>query len=343
MTMKKILSVVYVSSILVCGIFLLGSSTGRTGRTLKTSTQGCSCHGSSSNANVSVVITGPEVMYAGETAQYTLTITRSTQTGAGLDIAVRQGALNPVSPNIHLSNGELTHNENIAMSNGTMSVQFNYTAPPAASIDTIWSTGNATNSNALTSGDEWNWSVSKRVVIVSPLKLNLTGIIEGFWNGSTMVSDTVKTFLHNSSSPYARVDSGKIMLNTSGTGLVNFPNAAGGSYYIDIEHRNALRTWSGMPQSFTPGVTTSYDFTPAASQAYGSNMIYSMGKYVFYSGDPNHDETIDLSDIVLIFNDATVFTTGYTDTDINGDDFIDLTDITITFNNASNFVSVISP
>lgn len=140
---------------------------GITGRTLKTSTSGCSCHGNSASTTVTVAISGPDTLNTGQTGQYTLTITRSASTGAGLDIADRTGVLAPVSTNIHVSNGELTQNNNISMTGGSVSVNFSYTAPSSSTIDTIWATGLATNSNGGTSGDYWNWAPSKRVVVRS--------------------------------------------------------------------------------------------------------------------------------------------------------------------------------
>ncbi len=150
-------------------LYLYADPDGRTGRTLKTSTSGCGgCHGSSATTGVTVTINGPDSVNTGQTVQYSLTINRSTKTGAGLDIAVRSGALSPVSSTIHLASGELTHNANIPMSSGTATVQFNYTAPATVGTDTIWATGLATNSNGGSSGDEWNWAPSKRVIVKLP-------------------------------------------------------------------------------------------------------------------------------------------------------------------------------
>ncbi|RPI14170.1 MAG: T9SS C-terminal target domain-containing protein [Ignavibacteriae bacterium] len=146
---------------------------GVTGRTLKTSTSGCGgCHGSTPATDVIVTISGPDTLTTGQTGQYTLTISKASKSGAGLDIAVRSGALNAVSSNIHLSNGELTHNANISMTNGSVMVQFGYTAPSIATTDTIWATGLATNSNNNTSGDDWNWASRKRVVVRTLTAIN---------------------------------------------------------------------------------------------------------------------------------------------------------------------------
>ena len=149
-------------------IYIYGDIDGRTGRTLKTSTSGCSCHGSSVTTGVSVVLNGPDTVITGQTIQYSLTVTRSTKTAAGLDIAVRRGTLSPVSSTIHLASGELTHNDNIPFSGGTMTVQFNYVAPATAGIDTIWANGLASNSGSNSGGDEWNYAQSKRIVVKLP-------------------------------------------------------------------------------------------------------------------------------------------------------------------------------
>ncbi len=162
-------------------ILLYATESGRTGRTLKTSTAGCgSCHGTTATSDVTVSINGPDTVDVGQTIQYSLSVTKLSKTGAGLDIAVRQGALSPVSTNIHLSNGELTQNSNIPMTGGTATVQFNYIASSTPGIDTVWATGLATNSDGGTSGDDWNWSPSKRVVVRLPVGISNISIPNEF-------------------------------------------------------------------------------------------------------------------------------------------------------------------
>ncbi len=178
---------------------------------------------------------------------------------------------------------------------------------------------------------------------LNSLALNLTALIEGLWNGTAMVSDTSKVYLRNSVSPYAKVDSAVSVLNSSGNGVFCFSHAGTGSYYIVVSHRNSIDTWSKFPQSFITGVLKNYDFTTAASQAFGNNMVLKSGKYAIYSGDANKDGFVDLTDLLRIFNDSKNFVSGYVVTDINGDNFVDLSDLIIASNNASNFVSVITP
>lgn len=178
---------------------------------------------------------------------------------------------------------------------------------------------------------------------LNKLSLNLTSIIEGFWNGQTMVSDTVKVFLRSSVSPYPKVDSVKIKLNSAGNGVFCFNNAGSGSYYISITHRNSIETWSKLPQTFTIGTNKVYDFTTAAAKAYGNNLVLKLGKYCIYSADVNQNGVVDIIDISLVENDAFNFVSGYVRTDVNGNNVTDVIDLSITDNNTYNFVSKMTP
>jgi len=187
--------------------------------------------------------------------------------------------------------------------------------------------------------------VWKRAIneIVNVVRLNLTSLIEGFWNGSSMISDTTNIFLRNSTSPYAKIDSSKAKLNTSGNGLFYFNHAANGSYYIEVTHRNSIETWSMLPQSFNIDSVKNYDFTTAANKAFGNNLILKGGKYCIYSGDVNQEGSVDGSDLSLIDNASLIFLAGYNVEDVNGDQIVDGSDASICDNNAFNFVNKIVP
>jgi len=175
--------------------------------------------------------------------------------------------------------------------------------------------------------------------------LDLTLFIEGLFTPgpNTQIGDTVTVYLANSVSPYNFVDSVKAYSNSIGNSVMDFVNAPGGNYYIVVRHRNALETWGAGPVSMLPSTISFYNFTTASSQAYGNNMKQKGIKWCLYSGDVVKDGSVDLTDIIIIFNDATNFVSGYIPSDLNGDGFADLTDITIAFNNAANFVSLIRP
>ncbi|MBK7761751.1 MAG: immunoglobulin domain-containing protein [Bacteroidetes bacterium] len=87
---------------------------------------------------------------------------------------------------------------------------------------------------------------------------------------STTLTDSIQVELHQSNAPYAMVATAKVALNTNGTAIATFSSIVG-SYYIVIKHPTTVQTWSSVP--VTLGASpTSYDFTNAASKAYGDNM-----------------------------------------------------------------------
>ncbi|HMR40242.1 MAG TPA: YCF48-related protein [Ignavibacteria bacterium] len=175
------------------------------------------------------------------------------------------------------------------------------------------------------------------------ININLTVGIQGFWNGSVQVSDTVKCHLRNASAPYNEVEAVSAVLNNSGSAVFGFNSTPSGLYYIEITHRNSLETWSASPQLLSAGGTLNYNFTTAASQAYGNNIILTSGRYCDYSGDVTQEGSVDLNDVVDVNNASSVFTTGYVVQDVTGDNLVDLSDLIITFNNASLFVTSITP
>ncbi len=176
------------------------------------------------------------------------------------------------------------------------------------------------------------------------ITLNLTALIHGFYNGTTMKPDTVKVFLRQASSPYAKVDSVKILLNSSGFGTGKFSKTPNGTYYIVVTHRNGLETWSKVGgESLTQGTTVSYDFTTASSKAYGNNLVLKATKWCIYNGDINQDGVVDLTDLLLVDNDNYNFVTGYVITDTNGDTIVDLSDLSIVDGNSLNYVTKIVP
>jgi hypothetical protein len=173
--------------------------------------------------------------------------------------------------------------------------------------------------------------------------LTLTALIQGFYNGTSMVSDTVTVELHNSTTPYALVDSRKGVLNSVGGGTFSFSSAVSGTpYYIVIKHRNAVETWSSNPWAFVSGLLT-FDFTNAQGKAYGSNLVFKGTKWCLYSGDVNHDGIVDSGDLGLADNDNAAYVTGYTATDVNGDGIVDSGDLGIVANNNANYVGKIVP
>ncbi|MBK8983692.1 MAG: hypothetical protein IPM38_15585 [Ignavibacteria bacterium] len=155
--------------------------------------------------------------------------------------------------------------------------------------------------------------------------------------------DTLTVQMRNSSSPYALIESVKGVGGQGNFKTFNFNAVSNGiPYYINVTHRNSIETWSAAAQTFT-GDSLNYDFTTAATQAFGSNMILKSGMWTFYSGDVNQDGTIDITDGSLIDNDLLIFASGYLPTDLNGDGITDLSDAVFADNNSFNFIGKITP
>ncbi|MDQ3019124.1 MAG: hypothetical protein M3R36_00920 [Bacteroidota bacterium] len=180
-----------------------------------------------------------------------------------------------------------------------------------------------------------------------PTTLNITVAPEGFYNPSTLklnMRDTVTAYLRNLNAPFVKIDSAKSVIDSvTLTGAFLFNNAPSGTYYIVVKHRNCIETWSNSAVVLTSGSETTYNFTLAASKAFGNNMILKGTKYCIYSGDVNQDGTVDLTDLSLIDNDAYNFVSGYFNTDLTGDNYVDLEDLSIADNNAYNFVIKVTP
>jgi len=178
--------------------------------------------------------------------------------------------------------------------------------------------------------------------------LNLAAFIEGFYNpvSNSMVSDTVTAYLRNATSPYNKIDSAKVKLNSSGAGVFNFSNAMSSTnYYLVIRHRNSIETWSNSVVAFSSGLLT-YDFSTSANKAYGNNQKQidtSPIRFSIYNGNFDQNSFINLADVLGVYNAASSFVTGYKVSDMNGDNLTDLSDLIITSNNSNSFVIVMRP
>jgi len=191
------------------------------------------------------------------------------------------------------------------------------------------------------------WSASSVAAVAAQIKL----IMEGFYNpgtGKLNKRDTVRAYLRNITTPFAIIDSAKSVIDSvTFTGSFLFTNTPTGTYYIQTKHRNSIETWSKSGgQPYTLGSILSYDFTSAALQSYGSNMIQvnaSPLRFGVYSGDINQDGTVDASDVSEVDNDSYISLSGYVRTDVTGDNFVDATDVSIIDNNANSSVNLVRP
>lgn len=175
--------------------------------------------------------------------------------------------------------------------------------------------------------------------------LKLRVFMEGLYNEytGTTIRDTVKVNLRYATFPYSKVDSAKGLSDSAGFCSLNFRNAADNvNYYIVVNHRNGIKTWSATGKSFTSSLMN-YDFTNNKNSAYGGNLIQKGSKFCVFSGDVNKDGYIELSDLNQVYNSANDFIEGYVPEDINGDNVVELSDITLDFNNSIKFINIITP
>jgi len=176
-------------------------------------------------------------------------------------------------------------------------------------------------------------------------------LIQGFYNpeeNKLSRRDTVTMFLRKGTSPYEIVDSARSVLDSVDYfPLFDFARVnLSESYYLVIKHRNSIETWSKLPINLNSGYNYWYDFSINPNAAFGNNTIQvnnSPVRYALYSGDVNQEGTIDLADVLLVYNDASEFAAGYRNTDVTGNDITDLSDLVLTYNNANSFVSVKKP
>ncbi len=177
--------------------------------------------------------------------------------------------------------------------------------------------------------------------------------IQGFYNASTntVIPDTITCSLRKSTSPYNIVAVKKGYCDNTGTATFDFTGTSvttNVDYYVQLNHRNSIETWSSNHVKFNSfsNFSSGYSFIYVKDYAFGENQIQVdllPVRWAFFGGDVNQDGTVDATDVSMIDNDAQNFVSGYVVTDLTGDDFVDGTDFAIGDNNAANFVSAVTP
>ncbi|MDZ4712425.1 MAG: hypothetical protein SGI89_08880 [bacterium] len=66
-------------------------------------------------------------------------------------------------------------------------------------------------------------------------------------------------------------------------------------------------------------------------------------RFAIYGGDQDQNGSVDITDVITIFNDGNNFVTGYVPSDTNGDYAVDAVDMLIAYNNSNAFVTAITP
>ncbi len=170
---------------------------------------------------------------------------------------------------------------------------------------------------------------------ILPRSLNISAIIEGLFNGVSMIPDTITVELKNPVAPFPTLESRKILLNNQGYGFASFTKVTDGiPFYIVIKHHNSIETWSSTTQIFYSG-TLNYDFTLERNTAFGNNLIKIGSKWCIYSGDVNQDGTVDTLDLSQIESNGINYQISNAVCDLNKDNIVDLEDLIICDNNTT--------
>ncbi|RPI18795.1 MAG: hypothetical protein EHM58_04065 [Ignavibacteriae bacterium] len=234
-------------------------------------------------------------------------------------------------------NGAVAYRMQIAINNGYSTFVFN---------DIVYDTAYQVMPGTLTGGftyywrvcalnaamNEGEWSTMPCYFITKQtLNANLKVYLEGFYNGSTQIRDTIRVYIAQTSDPWTLKDSTVAYLNTNGTDTVSFENSVAGNYYIIVKHRNHIETWSALPQLFNLGQYVNYDFTTGSNKAFGNNMKQVGSVWVFYGGDANQSGLVFTEDYQLFITQFGL--DGYVSCDLNGNTFVDGYDLPILYGN----------
>lgn len=196
-----------------------------------------------------------------------------------------------------------------------------------------------------------NYYINGSVGPFNPKTIILDIFLEGLYNPYTElmnhsvgsyfpedVADLIAVSLAGSFYPYPlEYESDSLYLYTNGFCQLEIPYNYNDDYYLVINNRNSIETWSKYPVSFSQD-TIFYSFTDNINKAYNSNLLPIGDKYCIYNGDVNKDGFIDSGDMSILDNESSQFITGYNQSDVNGDFITDTGDLSIVDNNALYFI-----
>ena len=131
-------------------------------------------------------------------------------------------------------------------------------------------------------------------------------------------------------------------LHTDGTLQASFASAPSGNYWLAVKGSNLIKTWSATPVA-VGSTPLAYDFTTAAEQSFGSNMIQVGSVWTFYSGDIDQNGNVDTGDYPTWEDDYFNFASGAYASDLDGNGNVDTGDYPFWEINYFNFVSSIAP
>lgn len=154
------------------------------------------------------------------------------------------------------------------------------------------------------------------------------------------IADRITIELHEAGNYGTPVATTTANLLQDGTAVAYLPET--GTYYLTIKHRNHLETVSAATIDFA--VATSYNFTTAASQAYGNNMLeLEAGVFGVYGGEVDQDGILTGADLVAATDNVRATVTGYVDTDVDGDGILTGADLVLITDNVRATIAAVTP
>lgn len=243
-------------------IVLYAYPTGITGQTLKTTSEGCVCHGASNTPSVNVTISGPDYMLPNSTGTFIVTISGGPLVRAGTNISASAGTLQPGSGSgLQLIADELTHTSPKQPSAGVVTFQFNYTAPSTLGTQTLYANGNSVNFNGTSNGDQWNWAPNKIVTVSNIIPVELMSFTAQVISNRVKLNWATSTEINNSGFEVYR----KSMFEQFDWKKIDFVNGSGSS--------TEVKNYSFEDQNLQPG---NYSYRLKQIDFDGSFKIYEL-------------------------------------------------------------------
>ncbi|MEZ5047728.1 MAG: hypothetical protein R2831_12140 [Chitinophagaceae bacterium] len=244
----------------------------------------------------------------------------------------------------------------------TASGSANYIWEPGTSIGSTYNVNPTSTTTYTVTGTSASGCITTAThtitAIACPTVLTTKAFIQGYYIGSGLqqevlynqgeyalsngVCDSIEISLCETTYPYAVQYNNKVPILANGNIVSNYLNIIDKAFFIKLNHRNGIETWSASPITMT--ANTMYDFTGADSKAFGNNQIeVEPNIWAIYSCDVNQDGFVDIFDFLEWDIDNQNFAAGYYTTDFNGDGFIDIFDFLIWDPNNQNFIGLLTP
>ncbi len=128
----------------------------------------------------------------------------------------------------------------------------------------------------------------------------------------------------------------QVPFSTTGFGTSTLPSVYfGNRYQVGVRFKNTIHIVS-LNTIKLDSINKSIDLTIVANVCCSFDATF--GVATAYSGDVNHDGTVDITDVTLVADDQLSGTSGYVITDLSGDGIVDLSDVNIVSANSNLFL-----